>query len=146
PHPLTIPTSPGPGMPGSDASPQRHSSPHSTAGPPKHPAAPAPLGPATHKTSPGPLLMLKRRHIARPRNSLRHMRPDRQRPQLCPPRLLLRTPRMLGIQVVPQTRPSANQGLRKHGTNPRIMEQPRGANLARQVTPAYDRNNAQLYV
>ena len=26
------------------------------------------------------------------------------------------------------------------------MEQPRGANLARQVTPAYNRNNAQLYV
>ena len=26
------------------------------------------------------------------------------------------------------------------------MDQPRGANLARQVTPAYDRNNAQLYV
>lgn len=26
------------------------------------------------------------------------------------------------------------------------MEQPRGTNLARQVTPAYDRNNAQLYL
>src|SRR5699024_10729669 len=90
--------------------------------------------------------MLNRRHIGRPRNPLRHMRPDRQRPQLCPPRLLLRTPRMLGLRELPQTRPSTNQGLRKHGTNPRIMEQPRGTNLARQVTPTYDRNGAQLYV
>src|SRR5690606_3844003 len=50
---------------------------------------------------------------------------------------LLRTPRMLGLQVVPQTSPCPNQGLRKHGPNPRIVEQQNRGHMARQVKPPF---------